>query len=162
MILRAIPKSWFSWDFRIMDGTRQVAEMDLSWWREQGLLTVEGVPYKVYREKLMSGAFVLEKAGSMLVRAEKPDTFWRRFLIDYEGRQFTLQAKSAFGREFTLSTDRSEIGRIAPEGIFTRRAEASLPQELPLPVRVFILWLVIILWKRQSDSESTSGGAGTI
>ena len=156
MILHAIPKHWFSWDYCIMDGVRQVAEMDLSYWREQGLLTVQGVSYKVYREGLMSGAFILEAAGSVVVRAEKPDAIFRRFLVEHKGRQFILRAKSAFGREFTLCDGQSEIGSIAPEGFFTRRAVASLPEELPLPVRVFILWLVIILWKRQSDGSSAS------
>ena len=71
----------------------------MAWWREQGLLTVEGASYKVYRET---------------------------------------------------------------EGLFTRRAEARLPDELPLPVKAFILWLVIILWERESDSGPAAGGAGTI
>jgi hypothetical protein len=154
MMLNAIPKRWFSWNYCVMDGTRQVAEMDVSWWRERGLLTVEGAPYKVYREGLANGAFILETTGSVVARAEKPDAFLRRFLIEYQGRQFTLRAKSAFQREFLLFDGQSEIGRVAPEGLFQRRAEARLPEELPLPVRVFILWLVIILWKRESDSGS--------
>ena len=162
MTLSAIPKQWFSWDFRIMDRARQVAEIDVAWWREQGLLTVLGVPYKVYREGLMRGAFILETAGSVVARAEKPDALFRRVLIEYQGRQFILRAKSVFGREFTLFDGQRDIGWIAPEGIFTRRAEARLPEELPLPVKVFILGLVIILWKRESDSGPAAGGAGTI
>jgi hypothetical protein len=54
----------------------------------------------------------------------------------------------------------SEIGSIAPEGFLTRRAEASFPEELPLAIKVFMIWLVIILWKRNSDSGSASGGSG--
>jgi hypothetical protein len=159
MMLNAIPKRWFSWDFFIMDGARQVAEMDVAWWREQGLLTVQGVPYKVYREGMMSGAFVLETAGTGVARAEKPDAFHRCFVIEHGGRLFTLRAKSVFGREFILFDDGpNEIGFIAPEGIFTRRAIASFPEELPLPVKAFILWLVIIIWKRDSDSGPSAGG----
>jgi hypothetical protein len=158
MTLRAIPKGWFSGDFYVLDGARQVAEMDLSKWREQGVLIVEGTPYQVYRERLMSGAFILETAGSVVVRAEKPSVFFRRFLIECQGRQFMLQAKSVFGREFTLFDGPSEIGSIAPEGIFTRRAEAHLPEELPLPLKAFILWLVLIIWKRES-SDSGPGAA---
>lgn len=162
MILNAIPKHWFSEDFIVMDGARQVAEMDLTWWREQGLLRVQDVPYKVYRERLMSGAFILEAAGSVVARAEKLDVFLRRLLIEHKGRWFILRAKSAFGREFILYDGQDEIGSVAPDGIFSRRAEAHLPEELPLPVRAFILWLVIILWKRDSDSSPAAGGAGSI
>jgi hypothetical protein len=163
MILNAIPKRWFSWDFNLMDGTGQVAEIDVAWWREQGLLTVRGVPYKVYREGLASGAFILETGGSVVARAEKPSAFHRCFVIEYGGRLFTLRAKSAFGREFILFDDGpNEIGFIAPEGIFTRRAIAGFPEELPLPVKAFIMWLVIIIWKRDSDSGPSAGGTGII
>lgn len=103
MTLNAIPKRWFSWDFYVLDGARQVAEIDVAWWREQGQLTVEGVPYKVNREGLMSGDFVLEAAGAVMARAEKPEALLRRFLIEYEGREFTLRAKSVFRRKFTLN-----------------------------------------------------------
>ncbi|MGE5605573.1 MAG: hypothetical protein ACM3YE_07780, partial [Bacteroidota bacterium] len=102
MTLYTIPKSWFLWDFYVCDGTRQVAEIDVAWWREKGSLTVEGIPYKVYREGLMSGAFILEAAGTVVARAEKPEAFFRRLLIEYGGRQFLLKAESVFGRGFIL------------------------------------------------------------
>jgi hypothetical protein len=154
-MLKAVPKSWFSWDFTVMDESRPVAEIDVSRWREKGLLTVEGATYQVYREGLMSGAFVLESAGSALARAEKPSAFHRSFIIEHAGKRYTLRARSAFGREFLLLDGAKEIGSLSPEGFFTRRARANLPELLPLPVRIFILWLAFILWKRESDS----GGA---
>ena len=40
-----------------------------------------------------------------------------------------------------------------PEGLFTRRARINLPEELPLPVRVFMIWLTVILWKRDADNN---------
>ncbi len=153
-MLKAIPNHWFSWDFTVMEGSQSVADIDVSSWREKGLLTVQGVTYEVYREGLMSGAFILESAGSVLARAEKPSAFRRSFIIEHVGRQYTLCATSAFRREFLLSEDSREIGSLSPEGIFTRRTRVDLPEELPLPVKVFIIWLSIILWKRESDSAA--------
>ena len=155
-MLNAIPKHWFSWDFRVMDGTRQVAEMDLTFWRRKGTLSVEGIAYEVFREGLVSGAYVLEAGGAVAARAEKPSAFRRTFLIEHAGRQLTLRARSASGRAFDLYDGPNEIGTIAPEGFLTRRAAVRLPEELPLPVRIFILWLVIIIWRREADS----GGSG--
>jgi hypothetical protein len=57
-MLTAVPKSWFSWDFTVMDGTQSVGDVDVSCWREKGVITVEGAHYRVYREGLMSGDFV--------------------------------------------------------------------------------------------------------
>jgi hypothetical protein len=81
-MLTAIPKGWFSKNYRVMDGAQQIAEIDMSWWREEGRLMVEGASYRAYREKLMSGAFLLETGnGVALARAEKPSAFHRRVII---------------------------------------------------------------------------------
>jgi hypothetical protein len=33
--------------------------------------------------------------------------------------------------------------------VWTRRAAADLPPDWPVPIKAFIIWLVIILWKRR-------------
>lgn len=151
-MLTAVPKRWFSWDFIIEDDEKAVAEIDMSWWREKGLLKVEGVDYRVHREGLLSGEFILESAGSVIARAEKPSIIHRSFLIDHAGKQYTLRARCLFQRAFLLLEGDREIGSLSPESLFTRRATVDLPQTLPLPVKVFIVWLAMILWKRDSDS----------
>ena len=163
-MLNAIPKGWFSKNYRVMDGALQVAEIDMSWWREEGRLVVEGASYKAYREKLMSGAFLLETGnGLALARAEKPGALRRRFHIEYGDRKYVFQAKSVWGREFTLFDGQNEIGSVAPEGLLTRRAAVNLPDGLAPPVKVFILWLALILWERESDSgPPAAGGTGGI
>ncbi len=151
-MLKAIPKRWFSWDFTIMEDSKPVSDIDVSWWREKGLLTVYGIDYMVYREGLMSGDFILELDSMVLSRAKKPSAFHRSFLIEHAGKQYTLRAKSAFQRAFLLLDGTREIGLLSPEGIFTRRATVEFPEELSLPTKVFIIWLAVILWKRDSDS----------
>ena len=71
-MLTAVPTRWFSWDFTVTDGARTVATIDVSWWREQGTLTVDGVDHCVYREGMLSGEFILEAEGSVVARARKP------------------------------------------------------------------------------------------
>lgn len=153
-MLNAIPKAWFSWDFTVLEESQPVADIDVSWWREKGLLTIQGTDYKVYREGVMRGAFILESAGVVLAQARKPSVFSRSFVLDHAGKQYTL--RSAFWRKYLLWQGDRQIGSISPESIFTRRARADLPEDLPLPVRVFILWLVVILWKRDSDSAAAA------
>ena len=45
-----------------------------------------------------------------------------------------------------------QIGSVAPESVFTRKAAADLPERLPLPVRMFIVWLTMISWRREQNS----------
>jgi hypothetical protein len=154
-MLKAIPNSWFSWDFTVTANDQPIANIDISWWREKGELTVQGKAYQVYREGLMNGRFILEANGAVLARAEKPSAFHRAYIIEHAGKSYTLRAKSAFGREFLLLDGEREVGAISPEGIFTHKANVSLPETLPLPVRVFIIWLTVILWKRAADAATT-------
>ncbi|HTU99760.1 MAG TPA: hypothetical protein VMF13_04425 [Luteitalea sp.] len=157
-MLTATPKRWFSWDFTIEEGDRQVAAIDVSSWRERGTLTVDGVDHRVYREGILTGDFILEAAGTVVARAEKPSAFRRVFLIEYHGRRYVLQPTSVLSRGMTLLEGDRSVGVIAPGGILTRRADVELPEDMPLAVRVFVIWLTVILWKRDSDAGAASAG----
>jgi len=152
MVLQIVPTHWYSWDFTVTDESRTVADIAMSWWGEKGALTIDHTTYRVYREALMSGAFVLEHAGSVLARAEKPSVFRREFVIRHAGREYTLRPRSMFRRAFVLVEGSREVGSLAPTSAFTRKAAADLPHDLPLPVRAFIVWLVVISWRRAQDS----------
>ena len=155
-MLSMIPKR-FSWTFSLMDGSKSVADVvDLSWWSDKGEVTIQGVTYKVYRQRAMSGAFVLESADGVLARAEKPSVFRRSLVVEHSGRQYTLRATSAFRREFLLLDGSKRIGSISPEGIFTRRAAVDLPPTWPLHVRVFIVWLTVMLWKQDEAASAAA------
>ena len=90
-MLTAVPKSWFSCDFTVMDGTLRVGDIDMSCWREKG-------------DKV--------------------------------------------------------VGALSPRGLFTRRAAIDLPETMPLSVRVFIIWLAVIIWKRDAEAQGAAT-AGT-
>jgi len=160
-MLEVIPESWFSWDFTVMKGSQSVAYIHIPLWgREKGMLTVDCSDYKAYREGLMSGAFILELDGTVLARAEKPSAFGSAFLIEHAGKQYTLEAKSSYGRELLLLDGDREIGTISSKGFFTRRVVVELPEELLLPAKVFIIWLALILWKRKQESDTRGGWGG--
>jgi hypothetical protein len=143
-----IPKT-FSWTFSVMDGSEPVARAeDLSWWSDKGELTVQGITYTARRERAMSGAFILESAAGVVARATKPSALRRSLIVEHSGRRYTLRAASAFRREFVLLDGSVGVGSLSPEGIFTRRAAVALPPTLPLTLRVFIIWLTVMLWKR--------------
>ena len=156
-MLRGVPKSWFSTGYKLLENNTTIAIVDLSNWREAGELTIKGSTYRVYREGLMSGAFLLEDdTGSILSRAEKPSALYRSFLVEHGGRTYTLEAESTWFRKFILSEGGMQIGSVYPEHSMTRKSVVELPDEIPLAVRVFMFWLVMILWKRASDSAAAS------
>ncbi len=152
--MRMIPKP-LSWTFSVLDGAEPVAHsVDRSWWSDKGELTVQGVTYTARREGVMRGAFVLESTAGVVARATKPSAWRRSLIVEYSGRQYTLRAVSPLRREFVLLDGSTRIGSLSPEGFLTRRAVVDLPPSLPFPVRVFIVWLAVTLWKHEQAAAA--------
>src|SRR5262245_12372513 len=153
-MLQATPRGWFSWNFVVSEGEEEVADIRLAMLREAGELVVRDKSYRVNREGIMSGAFILQEGDMELARAEKPSAFQRWFQVSHAGRSYALGAESAFRRKFVLRENGRLVGSVYPLNAFTRRCAVELPADISLPVRVFMVWLVIILWKRDSDSAA--------
>ena len=154
-MLRAVPKGWFSSVYKVLDNNTHVATIDPSYFREAAELTIRGSTYSLYREGLMSGAFVLKSGGSVLARAVKPSALYRSFQVEYRGKQYTLEAKTVWSKKFVLSEGGVRVGAVYPERALTRKAVVDFPDEIPLAVKVFMFWLVMILWNR-SDTAAAS------
>jgi len=160
-MLELVPLRWFSLDFSILQEGSPIAEIKYSSWRERGTLTVGGSSYKVYREGLMSCQFILELNGTCLAHAEKPSWRYRSFTVQHDGKTHILKAESAFSQKFLLLENDRQIGSISPARMFKRKAMADLPDELPLPIKVFLLWLTVILWKHNSEDVALAAAAGS-
>ena len=156
--MEAIPKGWFSWKFRITDGVKEIADLDMSSWRERGELHIAGLSYALFRKGLLRPTFLLELNGSEIASATKSGALRRVITLQHDGQTYYLRRKSLIRRSVALLNDLGEIGSVSPAGFVTRRANVDLPENLRLPVRIFIIWLVLILWKRDSDSAAAGTG----
>ena len=153
-MLSAVPDGWLSWDFTIFDDQKAIAKIDLAWVREAGELYLDGSSYRFFREGLLSGAFILEQEGRVLARAEKPNALTRSFKVESNDKSYILEAESALQRKFVLRAGGQTIGAVRPEHAFTRKAIIDLPADIALPVKIFMVWLTLILWKRDQDASA--------
>lgn len=151
-MLRAVPDGWLSWNFTIFDDSRAIAKIDLAWMREAGELHLDGLNYRVCREGILSGSFVIEKEGLVLARAEKPSVLIRSYNVHYNSKSYVLEAASALQRKFVLCEGGQTIGSVRPENALTKKAIIDLPADIAMPVRIFIVWLTLIMWKRDEAS----------
>ena len=156
-MLRAVPKSWFSYSFDVRDrtGTR-VATADLSNWRENAKLEVGGRRY-LARHETWAREFVLEGEDGLTVAvAEKPSAWREIFSLEYGGARYELRKESPWKSAFVLSRDGvGVVGSIRQKSFFGRETSVELPEELPVEVRVFVLWLATLMRKR-ADSAAAS------
>jgi hypothetical protein len=156
-MLRAVPKYWFSSDFIVKDSTsKSVGEVRLSSWRERGAVKIGEMEYAVARQGIL-GDYVFERQGSILARAEKPNALRNMFIMKHDGKQYVLKRRSFMFRELVLYEGEHEAGRITPEGPFTRRALVQLPEQLPLAMKLFIICLAMLLWRRDQHSSASNG-----
>jgi hypothetical protein len=149
-MLTANPRSWLSWDFTLAKDGNSLADIDLSSWREKGNLVVGNTAYRVYREGICSGAFVLESNGAVVARAYKPSAWTRRLVIEVGGVQFELKPQSAFTRSFRLLKGEKTIGTLSAASMWNRQMHVELPEDIPLLTRAFVVWLAVLLWRRDA------------
>jgi hypothetical protein len=159
--LRLVPKHWFSWDFRLEDAVGMLwGEVGLSSWRERGSVTVGGERYRVSRHGV-TGPFVLEGAQGELAKAVKVSAFRQAFTLTADGRDYTLKRRSWWRREFELFCRGASVGSVAPASWFACRGDAFLPDDIPPPVCAFVVWLTLLMWKRDSDAAAISAAGGS-
>jgi hypothetical protein len=154
MSMTLVPKHWYSWDFNVTSGDRTLAVLDVSAWCERAEIVIGDVTHRVFREGVMSGDFVMARGDRELARAAKPSVFRNTFIVRYDGTDYTLRKASAWRRAFVLLEGERQIGSIAPESLWTRRAAADLPADWPMPIRSFVIWLAVVLWKREAAASA--------
>jgi hypothetical protein len=93
--------------------------------------------------------------------AERPSAWKDRFVFEHGGNRYELKKESAWRSGFILSRDGvGLVGFVRWRGFFNREWTVDVPEELPLEVRVFVVWLVIILWKREDSAAGAASTAG--
>ena len=154
-MLEAIPTSIFCSTFRLQQNDNLLGEVSASIWRDKARLEIGEGTYELYREGQFSGDFVLEHNGNVVARARKPSAFRNQFEVELPNQLLVLRKLSLLNRRFGLFDGERQLGSIYPLGIFTRRSNIDLPSDWPLPIRVFLFWLVFVIWKRQNAAAAS-------
>lgn len=160
MVLDVKCRSFVKWQFDVFQGESLVADIDLKLLREGAELEIKGEHFTIKRAGLVSGAFTIEAFGRELARAEKPSALFRRFVVEFANRRFVLEAEKALFRRFVVAEEPTdgigvEIGRIEPVKWYSQSAIAKFDDSLPLAVDIFLITLVLFLWKRSAQSSSS-------
>lgn len=126
---------------------------------ERATIAIDGASYAAAREGKVSGAFYLETNGNRVATAEKSSG--RLFTVQIGDRTLTLKAASVFGRSFILTEHGVQIGAIAPVGWLMRKWRAEFPADLAPGVQAFVIWLVLILWRRAAVAVQFTSSINT-
>lgn len=155
-MLYAVPKSIVSWGFEVYHEQTLIAVIDMAWLTEGGSFHYENSIYYARKAGFMSGSFSMECNGEVIAQAQKTPLL-RCFDVRYGYENYTLAAASPFTRRFVLSHNERIVGEIAPHHPLTRKSFIHLPEEISISGRLFMFWLVLLMWRRAAQSAAASG-----
>jgi hypothetical protein len=152
-VIEAVPKHWFSSSFIVTEDS--VAITDISLTLREDAFVVGGLAYRVERDDSVKGALTLRSPAAVLARAQ-PEGPLGVYAVEHEGRHYVLRAQFPSARPTFALLDAShrQIGSFSPKGILGRRMSGDVSEDIPPPLRIFLIWLVLFV---SQDLQSQGG-----
>lgn len=142
--------------FDLLDGSGVVVgSFEGSAWQEGGRIRAGGQEWEFCRER--SRRLVLAGPQGEEAAAERLSLWSGRWRLSAGGRTYELAKGFWLSQRYELRAGGAAVGELRPRGAFGRKAEASLPPELPPAVQVFVIAVVLTLWRR--ENSAAAGGA---
>ena len=161
-MLRAKRKRWGN--LIIFDRDIQIAEI-----RGTGDLTIGSSPYKISSDGWPLKGYDLEHHGKIVATADQ--SVFKGFpgiVIQYGRTRYQLRPeyvswwRFVIRRPFILQHGDKQIGSVRPKSRFSKEAIIDLPENVPIFVRIFIFWIVNLLWEAEIEAGKDNIRAGRI
>jgi hypothetical protein len=156
-VLRTVPAGWASWSVKVLSGDEELTRLHISLFRSKGSFELDGATFTIQPKGFFQLDAELRKGASVIGRAEKSSLTRRRFTITSAGHHLELESQSWLGREYALFLGKQEVGTIRRSGFLGRRCEMEFPDEVPVFLQVFLLYLALTQAKR----EAAAAGSGS-
>lgn len=140
-----------SGDFEVRRAFREPVQVEYWRVRERASFDMGGRGYLCRRTGLLGWDFRLLEDGGELAAARRNLTL-RRFVIQHGTDELELRSGSAGWTPFILFRDGRPIGRLDRRSPRGRSALAELPADLPEPLRIFVIYLAVVAWRRIAGS----------
>jgi len=147
-VLHVTPTNWFSSGLIVSQEGRPVARIRFPWGMGSGEFILEGQTYSVRPADPGLSLYLLETRGRAIARARGWSTVLQRYcVVEHGGRRYHLDSRPGFRRAYVVREGVETVGYVECQGLLARKAVASLPGSLPLPVQVFVIAIVLRLWR---------------
>lgn len=150
------PQGFFARHFDLFRDGMQIASLQMSFWTEGCRFTLAGHDFEIERVSVWTDGFRLVAGGESVCNVRR--TFWsRHFELVAANEKWTLQPTGWFTRDFQLHAGPREVGRIQPLGWFTRKRVAWFADNVPIPVQILTIFLVLLVSQRQQRKHAPGG-----
>lgn len=127
-------------------------------WRQRASVVLDGETYRFGPEG-WRGRLVLERErdGYVMARAERVGFWSGKQALTLSDRRLELEPRGWLRRTWAITHGGRDLGWIKSTGFLDRVYEASLDDRLPLPIQLFVLYVVIVLKRRQAAAAAAAG-----
>ncbi len=150
------PQGWFNHSFHISQNGGVVATICGSIWSERAALWAPGCECEAYSTGILRNTFVLVSDGKQLAQAVRAGCFSRTFTVQHEKTTYDLQPEHWWNGAFLVLEAGREIGVVKPQGAFSRKSSVCFPDDWPMHLQLFVIWLVTMQWR--SDAATAVVG----
>jgi hypothetical protein len=150
-MLRAQRRGVFKREYEIYSAGQLVTE--LTGRRREGCeFFLSGTGYRIERDGRKR--FVLHGPEGRLSTAERQTG--REWAVRTETGNLTLVKPSIWRSGWEVQRGGVPQGDIRPDGAFKRTYTADVPEDVPLPVAVFALYVVLVILERQAAAAAAA------
>jgi|WetSurMetagenome_2_1015567.scaffolds.fasta_scaffold868989_1 hypothetical protein len=126
--------------------------------RDEAVVTTPDRSFTARRERVFRAGAVLESAGGTLRATAEREQVWREhYRVRFGDTTLFLRQKAwSLKGVFLISDGTGEIGSIRRERMMSRRMVVELPNAAPPPLEIieFLVWIVLMVQRRQSSESS--------
>jgi hypothetical protein len=146
------PQGLFSRHYDLYQGDDHITTLQMGFWREGCEFAIAGHAFAIRRAPLWKDGFQLVAGESVVCEVRR--NFWsRKFALEAAEQSWTLKPAGFFTTAYHLVSSAGERGRISRRDWWSRRRVANFEPDVPPPVQVLAIFLVLIVASRQSKSQ---------
>jgi hypothetical protein len=158
-MLRIQPHGSFKRGFDVVDERGSVVgAFEGSPWREGGRIRAGGQEWEFRRERYRR--LVLALPQGEFAAADRVSAWSGRWELTTGGRTYELAKAAWYSQRYELRVGAAVVGELHPRGVFGNKADVALPPELPPAVQVFVVAVVMTLWRREQSAAAGASAAG--
>ncbi len=149
---RIEPARFLSRHFNLYCDGERVTTLQMKLLREGCDFIIADHRFSIRRKSIWKDGFELLADGQKVCGVTRK-ALSRRFTLATDDQTWTLRPAGWISRTYRLFAGQRPLGAIIPAGIFTRRRTATFAREVPPPVQVLAIFLVLVVAQRQQSSD---------
>lgn len=152
--LEAVPKGWLSGGLVVESKGQPVADISGKWWPNTAVITIDDVRFDVSCKGFLHWTYELRTEDVLVASATSRGWFRTVFDIRHGEEEYELSFASGWGSVFQLKSGSRHLGELSMKKWFSQRVQIDLDPMLPLPLRLFVLWVAVSIWRAQAAAAS--------